>query len=160
MKEGRGEKQDPELLEIRYTLNLPCRFSTGPTMGRCLKAMRDEKKLLANRCPKCGRTMLPPRIVCAVCHVEAKEWVELKDTGTLLAFDVVHVPSINPLTGKMREVPYATCTVLLDGGDAVLKHFLEEKDPDKIAIGKRVKAVWREEREGKLTDILCFRIIE
>jgi uncharacterized OB-fold protein len=93
--------------------------------------------------------------------VEAGEWVVLSDKGSVVSFDVVYIPTLNPMTGKMREVPYATANVLLDGGDATIWHFLEEKDPAKIRIGMRVQAVFREEgRSGAITDILHFKTIE
>ena len=154
-------EQKPNLIEKQITMTIPCTFSTGPYMGRFLREIRENKRFVANQCPQCGRTMLPPRNVCALCHVEAGDWVELSDRGTLISFDVVFIPTINPMTGKMREVPYATGNVLLDGGDATLWHFLEETDPSKIRVGMRVQAVFREEgRTGAITDILHFRTIE
>ncbi len=155
------KKSEQELVEFPITLSIPQSFATGPTMGRFLSEIRDNKKIMANKCPKCGRTQIPPRIVCAECHVECKEWVELKPAGEITTFDVTYVPTLNPLTGKMREVPYTTGSVLLDGGDASLMHFLDVTDPEKIRVGQRAEAVFRpdEEREGKVTDILYFRVI-
>lgn len=142
-------------------MSIPCRLSTGPYMGRFLREIKENKRFVGNKCPECGRTMLPPRIVCALCHVEAEEWVVLSDKGSVVSFDVVFIPTINPMTGKMREVPYATGNVLLDGGDATIWHFLEEKDPAKVRIGMRVQAVFREEgRIGAITDILHFKTVE
>jgi len=150
-----------ELIEIQELFSLPVIFSTGPTMGRFLAEIRDHKRIWANQCPKCGRTQLPPRIVCAECDVEVTEWVELKPTGTLIVYDVVYVPTINPLTGKMREVPYTTCSIQLDGGDATIMHFLDETDLKKLRVGQRVEAVFRPdgERTGSVLDILYFHVI-
>ncbi|MBI5967457.1 MAG: Zn-ribbon domain-containing OB-fold protein [Deltaproteobacteria bacterium] len=154
-------EQKPNLIEKPFTLVLPCSFSTGPFMGRFLQEIKENKRLVGNKCPQCGRTMLPPRIVCALCHVEAGDWVELSDKGSLVSFDIVYIPTINPMTGKIREVPYATGNILLDGGDATIWHFLEEKDPAKIRVGMRLQAVFREEgRVGDITDIVHFRTIE
>jgi len=150
-----------ELIEIQELLSLPVIFSTGPTMGRFLAEIRDHKRIWANLCPKCGRTQLPPRIVCAECDVEVTEWVELKPTGTLIVYDVIYVPTINPLTGKMREVPYTTSSIQLDGGDATIMHFLDETDPKKLRVGQRVEAVFRPdgERTGSVLDILYFHVL-
>lgn len=150
-----------ELIEVPILVSIPQVFSTGPTMGKFLAAFRDEKKILGNRCPVCGRTQIPPRIVCAVCDVEVHEWVELGPGGYLTSFDVVYIPTINPLTGKMREVPYSTGSVVLDHGDAALMHFLDETDPKKIKLFNRVEAVFRPdgERTGSVLDILYFRVI-
>lgn len=154
-------KPGQELIEITETMKLPLTLSTGPTMGRFLAEIRDRKRLWANRCPACGRTQLPPRIVCADCGVEAPEWVELKPTGDLVTYDVVFVPTLNPITGKMREVPYTTCAVKLDGGDTTFMHFLDETDPKKLRVGLRVEAVFRPdgERTGSVLDIVHFRVL-
>ncbi len=158
---GKSDRKDLELVELPQLCSIPQSFSTGPVMGRFLSALRDEKKILGNRCPVCGRTQIPPRIVCAECHVEVHEWVELGPGGYLTAYDVVYVPTLNPLTGKMREVPYTTCSIVLDQGDATLMHFLDQTDPEKIKIGNRVEAVFRpdHERTGSVLDIQYFRII-
>ena len=156
------QKEKPrELIEVPELLSVPQSFSTGPTMGRFLAALRDEKKILGNRCPVCQRTQIPPRIVCADCHVEVNEWVELGPGGYLTSYDVVYIPTINPLTGKMREVPYTTASIVLDGGDAALMHFVDETDPKKIMLFQRVEAVFRpdHERTGNVLDILYFRVI-
>lgn len=155
------KKEGQELIEFPITLSIPQKFSTGPTMGRFLAEIRDNKKIVANKCSKCGRTQIPPRIVCADCNVECHEWVELEPRGEITTFDVTFVPTINPLTGKMREVPYTTSSILLDGGDATIMHFLDETDPQKIRVGQRAEAVFRPdgEREGKVTDILYFHVI-
>ena len=59
-------------------------------VGKYLDKMYDafeNKKLLANKCPKCNDVFLPPRKVCGKCNViiplEGDEnWVELPDTDT------------------------------------------------------------------------------
>lgn len=150
-----------ELVEIPQVASIPQSFATGETMGRFLAALRDEKKIYGNVCPSCGRTQIPPRIVCAVCDVEAGEWVELGPGGYLTSYDVVFVPTLNPLTGKMREVPYTTASIVLDGGDAPIMHFLDETDPAKLKLYNRVEAVYRPdgERTGNVLDIRYFRVI-
>ena len=62
-------KSDQELIVSRQILSIPQRFSTGPVMGRFLRELRDNQRIMANKCPKCGRHLLPPREVCAVCRV-------------------------------------------------------------------------------------------
>lgn len=158
---NKNQKEQIELVEVPQLISIPQSFSTGPVMGRFLAALRDEKKILGNRCPVCGRTQVPPRIVCAVCDVECPEWVEVGPGGYLTSFDVVFVPTINPLTGKMREVPYTTCSIVLDNGDAAFMHFLDETDPKKIKVGQRVEAVFRpdHQRTGNVLDIHYFRLI-
>ncbi len=153
---------EQELVVSRQVLSIPQRFSTGPVMGRFLKELRDHKRIMANRCPKCGRHQLPPREVCAVCHVEATEWDELGPEGTLRDYDIIYYASPDPLSGETRQVPYVLCWADLDGahGDAPLWHLLETDDLAKVRRGARVRVVFAEERHGTTEDIVGFEIIE
>lgn len=148
------------LIETRIKMSLECRFDTGPLMGKFLRGLRDEKRIWATRCSACGRTMLPPARVCAECNVEAGGWLELKDEGYLMSYDVIVVPTLNPRTGEMRKVPYSVGRIVLDGGDALMWHFLDETDASRLALGKRCKAVWEEERTGRITDIKFFHVLD
>ncbi|MDP8257590.1 MAG: OB-fold domain-containing protein [Candidatus Alcyoniella australis] len=150
------------LIVKRMILEIPQRFSTGPVMGRFLKELRDNKRIMANRCPKCGRFQLPPREVCAICRVEAVEFVEVGPEGVIQSYDLVYYASPDPLTGEARQAPYTTVNVLLDGveGKDTLWHLLDETDPKKIKRGMRVRAIFNEQRSGSVTDIKHFKIIE
>jgi len=156
------DSSQDELIVSRQVLSIDQRFSTGPVMGRFLKELRDNKRIMANKCPICGRHQLPPREVCAVCHVEATEWEELGPEGTVRDFDIVYYASPDPLTGATREVPYAVCWADLDGtqGDAPLWHLLEVDDVSKVHKGLRVRVVFAEERHGTMEDIRHFEIVE
>jgi len=156
--EQKAVKQD--LIEVRTLLSLPCRFDTGPVMGRFLRGLRDEKKIWGTYCENCGRTQLPPMQVCANCKEETSYWVELPDEGYLASFDVIVIPTLNPLTGEMRKVPYSVGRMVLDGGDAMIWHLLDETDIKKLVFGKRVKAVWAEHREGRIGDIVHFKVLD
>lgn len=153
---------DQELIVSRQILSIPQRFSTGPVMGRFLKELRDNKRIMANKCPKCGRHQLPPREVCALCRVEAEAWEQLGPEGTVRDFDVVYYASPDPLTGETRETPYVACWVDLDGtqGDAPLWHLLEAPDLEQVRPGLRVHVVFAEQRSGCMEDIKHFEIID
>jgi len=58
-------------------------------------------------------------------------------------------------------VPYTSCSILLDRGDATLMHFLDVTDPKKLKMGMRAEAVFRPdgERTGGVTDILYFHVL-
>ena len=159
---SKSRKTDQELIVSRQVLSIPQRFATGPAMGRFLRELRDNKRIMANKCPKCGRHQLPPREVCAVCHVEATEWEELGPEGTVRDFDVVYYASPDPLTGDTRETPYVACWADLDRtqGDAPLWHLLDAPDLSQVRSGLRVRVVFAEERSGRMEDIQHFEIIE
>ncbi len=156
------KEKAPELIVSRQILSIPQHFSTGPVMGRFLTELRDNKRIMANKCPKCGRHQLPPREVCAVCQVGAEGWEEVGPEGEIRDFDIAFYASPDPLSGKTRDVPYATAWITLDKtqGDAPFWHLIETSDLDKVKRGVRVRPVWAEERSGRMEDIRHFEIIE
>jgi len=155
------EAEREELIVKKQVLSIPQRFSTGPVMGKFLNALK-EKKILANKCPKCGRLQLPPREVCAECVVRADEWVEVGPEGVITIADIAYYASPDPLTGESRETPYVAAHFLLDGckGHETLWHELKPEDIDKCQKGARVRPVWNEKRVGAITDIKYFEVIE
>ena len=157
---GQEEKKE-ELLRLNQVLSIPQRFATGPVMGKFLKAFK-EKKILANRCPSCGRLQLPPREVCAECKVRADQWVEVGPGGVIATPDITYYASPDPLTGESRETPYISAHFLLDGckGHETLWHELVADDFSKVKRGVRVRPVWNEKRIGAITDIKYFEIVE
>jgi hypothetical protein len=99
---------------------------------------------------------LPPRVVCAECHVKNEKWVELPHEGTLMNFTIMYLPLTDPTTGKPHEPPFVYGSVRLDGATSVLDHMVEvEPDMDKVWVGMRCRLVLRpkEERIGDLSDI-------
>ncbi len=150
-----------ELIVKKMILSIPQKFATGPVMGKFLNAFK-EKKILANKCPKCGRLQLPPREVCAECVVRADQWVEVGPEGILTLYDITYYASPDPLTGESRETPYISAHFLLDGckGHETLWHELNPDDIDKCKKGARVRPVWAKERKGAITDIKYFTVID
>ena len=145
-----------ELLHISHTMSLSWRYGASWYFAEFMRALRDERRILGLRCPVCRRVYLPPRPVCGNCHVELREWAEVKDTGTVRAFTVVRTPIIDPATGQPRPASYGMALIQLDGADTTLNHYLAENDLSKLRLGMRVRAVWREERVGRLNDIVHF----
>ncbi|MDL1897632.1 Zn-ribbon domain-containing OB-fold protein [Anaerolineae bacterium CFX7] len=145
-----------ELLKISHTMHLEWRYGVGASFHEFIAALRTRAQLLGRRCPSCQRVYLPPRPVCGNCYVELRDWVEVRDTGTVRAFTIVHTPIIDPTTGAQRPSPYTMALIQLDGADTTLNHYLEASDPTKLCIGMRVRAVWRAPRTGLLGDISHF----
>ena len=158
---GEPEEQREELIVKKQILSIPQRFATGPVMGKFLKALK-EKKILANKCPECGRLQIPPREVCAECVVKADEWVEIGPEGIVSILDITYYASPDPLTGESRETPYVAAHFLLDGckGHETMWHELKAEDMDRAKKGDRVRPVWNENRTGTVTDIKYFELID
>ncbi|MBW6486240.1 MAG: SCP2 sterol-binding domain-containing protein [Syntrophobacterales bacterium] len=162
-----GNVQEQELLTLKKTISINQRFATGPVMGKFLRGLKD-KKIYANKCPRCGRLQLPPREVCAECRVRAAEFVEVGPKGEVRYMDVVYYALPDPLTGVARETPYGSINILLDGckGNETLPHFIRKDQIEKIQAGwnenkgTRVRPVWEENRSGDIWDIKYFEIDE
>jgi len=154
---------DEQLLEIIHIMDLRYRWSAGPHLGEFLRGLK-AGKILANRCPRCGRHQLPPTPVCGRCHVAmGTDWVELSPRGTVISFSHVVDPMYDAGIGGMRPVPYTLASIVLDGAsDVAFFHRLEESTAQRVRQGMRVEAVFRppSEREGTMEDILHFRAIE
>jgi len=159
--------KEQELIVLRKTISVNQRFATGPVMGKFLKGLM-EKKILANKCPKCGRLQLAPREVCAVCRVEATGWQEVGPKGNLEVIEIVYYASPDPLTGETRETPYGSIHVLLDGcrGNETFWHLLRRDQIFQVREtqggikGTRLRPVWADSRAGSIHDIQYFEIDE
>ncbi len=163
--------QEEELLVLNKTISVKQTFSTGPVMGKFLKALKD-KKILAIRCPECGRLQSPPREVCAICRVRNDEWVEIGPNGSMRMLEYCFYASPDPLTAESRETPYGAIGILLDGcrDEEVFWHLLHPDQLDRVKMGivingevregSRVRPVWSENRTGSIDDIKYFEIDE
>ena len=156
------KKGQEKIFEIKWKTDLPYRYSIGKLAVKFFEELKQNKKIMGSKCSKCGKVNFPPRAVCADCMVEMTidDMVELSPKGTLEGFTVVNYPFTDPNTGGMRPFPYGYALFKLDGADTYTMHFINETDYTKLKIGQRVEAVFKEEREGNIGDILYYRVIE
>ncbi len=150
--------QEEETIIIPGRWDLPFRHTAGRVASHFFHALK-EKRILALRCPRCQRVLIPPRPFCERCFVTLDEWVEVGQQGTLEAFTVCYAR----FTG-LPDPPYCLILVKPDGADTALTHLLGEVEladvermTEAVRIGMRVEAVWREEREGGIQDIKYWR---
>jgi uncharacterized protein len=144
--------EDPMPLDV--VSEFPYRHSTGETIGRFLAGLKEER-LFGQRVRGLG-VVVPPVGYSEADGSPAGEWVEVQPTGTVTAVAVVHqaVPGLHPY-----PPPFAFVLVRLDGADTALAHVVTEQ-VDRLAVGARVRAVWRPaaERVGSVRDIAAFRV--
>lgn len=166
-----GEDVEPEqeLLVLKKTISVNQRFATGPVMGKFLQGLR-EKRIMAIKCPSCGRLQSPPREICAPCRVRNEEWVEIGPGGEMRLLEYCYYASPDPLTGETRETPYGGIGILLDGcrDNEVFWHLLKPEELDEVQMGMvlgdtvvhgtRLRPVWAAERTGSINDIKYFEI--
>jgi len=153
--------QEEEIIIVPGRWDLPFRHTAGRVASHFFYGLK-EKRILALRCPRCRRVLMPPRPFCERCFVPLEDWVEVGQQGVLEAFTTCYAR----FTG-LPDPPYCLILVKLDGTDSALQHLLGEvelEDIDRmkqaVRIGMRLEAVWREEREGGIQDIRYFRPVE
>jgi uncharacterized protein len=131
-----GDPAEVTMLTTPITLSYD--HTVSPGESRYLRALADGK-LIAQRCPACGKVYLPPRGACPVDGVPTTTEIELPDTGIVTTFCVVNVP----FTGQQVPVPYVAASVLIDGADIAFQHLILGCQPEEVRMGMRVKAVWK-----------------
>jgi uncharacterized OB-fold protein len=144
-----------EPVVIRRTPELRYRYAAGRYGSIFLHGLR-EGKILASRCSKCDRTLVPPRIACTGCFGRMEEIVEVPPRGTLMSYTVVTFPFLDPFTGVQRPIPYGYGMVRFEGATNTFQYFLSEKEPARLRVGMAVEAVFREQRKGEISDLVHF----
>ncbi len=150
---GQDERLDAPLIhsgewKIHYD------YAVGETATRFFLHLRDEGKIAGKKCPSCKAVLVPPRAYCERCFVKTEEWVDVGPEGTIEAFTIVY----EPFDG-LPPPPYVVAYVTLDGATTAMANFVTGLDlsvPEvaarELAVGKRVEAVFSDEREGMITD--------
>jgi len=90
----------------------------------------NERKVMAAKCGKCGRLLLPPKPMCTECLSTDLKWVEMKKKGKLLTYTVIHVS----LKQFESMAPYAVGIVKLEDGPNLLGT-IRGIEPEKINVG-------------------------
>ena len=141
---------------IRMRPSAKYSFSAGIAMSRFLKELKNGR-ILATKCHKCERIMVPPRVFCEQCFKPMDEWVYLKDTGRVNTYSVSFITAD---ATRVKE-PIIVAIIEIDGaskGMGIL-HTIGEINWKKVKFGMQVKAVWKpaKERQGTITDIKYFK---
>lgn len=100
-------------------------------------------KLMAMKCKSCGKLILPPRPICPNCYSNEFEWAQLKGTGEVVTYTIIHVAA--PEYASLA--PYGVAVIKLDEGVPFIGMVIGE-DMDKLKVGARVKVSFEKiERE-------------
>jgi uncharacterized OB-fold protein len=115
-----------------------------------LTGLRDQK-IVGSRTSG-GRVICPPLEYDPETGEAVDEIVDLSDTGTVRSWAWVS----EPLRKHPLDRPFAWVLVQIDGADTTLLHALDAPSPDAVSTGLRVRARWKDERVGHITDLECF----
>ena len=129
------------------------RYTAGIAGERFFKAMRDERRLLASRCPRCQDAFLPPKMYCERCFEETTDWIPVEGPGYVKGFTVLH----RSLDEKPLEEPVVVALIAWTGIKGGLLHRMAEVKLGDVTTGMVVEPVWAQVRAGTLEDIRHFR---
>ena len=152
---SRADFEEGKVLFTEGKPNARYRWDVGVGIGHDLEGLR-AGELRGSHCPRCERTVVPPRAFCEICYGPGVEWVKLRDTGRINTFSICYV------TWDMQRVtdPFIPAVIEIDGADPGMGilHLVGGVEPGKVKIGMAVKAVWKpeSERTGSITDIRHF----
>jgi uncharacterized OB-fold protein len=141
-------------------MSQPFKYAVGMHGSRFFTEIRDNKRFMGIRCPKCNRVYIPPRGVCGQCFAEMKDWIEVGPRGMIASFTILRFAFIDPETGVQKPVPYGYGFIKLDGADTLFQHYINIEDEKKIKIGARVEPVFSKNPRGSIRDIEYFKVIE
>lgn len=139
--------EEKELIEgFESPINLRYSFAAGAATSKFLREIK-KGKIVGQRSNVTGYVSVPPRGACPISGTPMTEEVELPETGTVISFTIVHIPIPNAPV----KPPFIVANIVLDESDQTFIHLVSECDNDKLQIGERVKAVWKDESEWDLT---------
>jgi uncharacterized protein len=141
-------------LTLKGQIKVPYTWSVGEVGSRFLVALRDEQKILGNRCQSCRTVFVPPRLNCGKCFKRISDWLEVGPEGIVTAYTVVR--QVYPL--QPADPPYAYALIKLDGADVGFLHIIKT-DLERLKRGVRVRAGFAEKRSGQIRDIEAFTIL-
>lgn len=137
---------------IQGKLEIPFRYFAGAFQSKALGMLRDDGKIMAVKCPKCKKTLIPPRSNCEICFTKLDELIEVGPKGKLVNWTVVNYTE--PV--HARKAPYVLGMILLDGADTPITHFVDGVQPEKLKAGLELKPVFEKDRRGSILDIQHF----
>jgi hypothetical protein len=137
-------------LSAVHVLEYPYTRSLGPVVGRFLTGLRDGHIVGIKSAD--GRVLVPPVEYDPGTADPLSEFVEVGQAGVVTTWAWVSAPRAkHPL-----HTPFAWALIRLDGADSALLHAVDAASEGVMSTGMRVRARWRAERSGHITDIECF----
>ncbi len=131
-------------VEFDYTRSL------GPVLSEFMTGLM-HRRVLGGRLAD-GRVVVPPPEYDPATHQPVAELVPVEETGVVRSWSWV----AEPLADQPLDRPFAYALVLLDGADAPFLHAVDVASPEDIETGMRVRVRWRDQPQGRITDIVCF----
>jgi uncharacterized OB-fold protein len=133
-------------------------FWVGQYMDKFYDAL-ENKKIIGNKCPKCGDVFVPPRKICGKCNEKIhfdENWVDLPDTGTLKNYTITHY-RVNDRASRKTKKPQIIGMVQIEGSNTAIIYRLLDLEPKEVKTGMKLRIQWGEKTKGDPSDIKGFR---
>jgi hypothetical protein len=136
-------------LSAPYSIEFPFQRTVGPKIGTFLGGLR-EARLFGVRTP--AGVLCPPLEFDPATGAETGELVELEPVGAVACWTWVPARPGDPLPHD-----FAWALIAIDGTVGAFFHAVDAGFHE-MRAGLRVRARWRHERVGNISDILCFEV--
>ncbi len=130
-------------------------------VGRYLDKFYDgleAKKIVGNKCPKCGDVFVPPRKICGKCNkvIPLEEnWVDLPETGTLVNYTMTPY-RVSDKRERTVKTPDIVGMIKIDGSNTAIVYRMLDIEPADVKTGMKVKVQWNSKTKGDPSDIKGF----
>jgi uncharacterized OB-fold protein len=141
------------MVDDRYGAPPMARLPIEAGFFRIPEDLDELPRLLGSRCPACGETFFPRRLVCAQCLHEGTDDVELSTRGRLWTWTYCHVPMFGKKDADVAG--YGVGQVDLDEGVRVQSILLGE--PGDFSIGMEVEIDLETLRHDGDDEIVIYR---
>ena len=139
-----------EALQAPLVLEYPFTRSTGPVIGAFLAGLKAGVITGIRRAD--GSVLCPPLEYDPATAEPLTEMVEVGQSGEVLTW----AWNGDPRPQQPFERPFAWALIRLDGADTSMLHAVLADGAADMSIGMKVRAVWRDQREGHIADIAGF----
>ena len=139
-----------EPLAAPHVIEYPYHRSVGPVIGRFFAALK-ERRITGVRGAD-GRVLVPPIEYDPQTGDSLSDIVDLSDRATVTSWTWI----AEPLPAHPIRRPFAFALIRIDGADTSMLHAVDAGAESAMRTGMRVRARWRDETEGAITDIACF----
>jgi uncharacterized OB-fold protein len=140
-----------DVLRAPLVIEYPFSRTTGPVVGAFLTGLREG--ILVGIRGADGRVLVPPTEYDPVTGEDLTELVEVGPDATVTTWAWVR----EPMPKHPLDHPFAWALVVPDGADTGMLGAVDAGSIEAMATGMRVAPVWREEREGAIGDLACWK---
>ncbi len=129
------------------------RYTVGLAGEKFFREIKDNGRLVASRCLKCGLNYLPPRMFCERCLSQLTEYVQIQNDGTVDTFTECYQDA----EGNELKEPVTVALVRFPQAHGGIIH----RTKGNVSIGDKVRLLFKErsKRKGSILDIEYFEKI-